>query len=47
MRGDIRSATIFDDQDRFAFVTNEGYLYYGNITDCLLNYAVILDKDFS
>ena len=47
LRGEIKAATIFDDFDRFGFVTNEGFIYYGNITACILNYASLLDNQFN
>lgn len=34
LRGDIISARIAADNDFFAFGSNEGYLYYGRISNC-------------
>lgn len=34
LRGDIIASTIADDNEHYAFSSNEGYLYYGKLSDC-------------
>lgn len=37
LRGSIISSKISDDNDFYAFASDEGYLYYGHISNCTKN----------